>query len=166
MSFETQIFGMTLTGQTLIQILMAFAGSLGFAMMFDLRRRFILPSAFAGMCSWIIYLACMELNDDILISSCIASISAGFFSEAMARICHSPANQFLIITLIPLIPGAPLYYTMAAATHRDAAGSAVFGCRTLQFVLGLCLGICMASAFVDLVRRFLTRRRKRPGGPV
>jgi len=159
MNFEISIFNMTINIDTVIQVVMAFAGSLGFAMIFNLRRKFMLPSAFAGMCAWIVYLISIGLTDDILMSSCIASIAASLFAEIMARICRTPANQFLIIALIPLIPGAPLYYTMAAVTRRDAMESALFGYRTLQFVLGLALGICLVSAFMDLVRKGLEHRK-------
>lgn len=161
MSMTFSIGTPTVTGQVLIQILMAFAGSLGFAMMFNLRRKYMLPAASAGMAAWAIYLVSLGLTEDLLLASFAASIFATLFSEVMARIGHAPAGQFLIIALIPLIPGAPLYYTMAAFTRRDMEAVAMYGYRTLAFVLGITLGICLVSAFVDMLRKARSAKRTR-----
>lgn len=156
MSFEITLGNLTLGSQALIQILTAFTGSLGYAMMFNLRRKFILAASLGGMVSWAIYLVSLGLTDDIVLASFIASIAVSLFAESMARIFRTPANQFLIIALIPLIPGASLFYTMSAITRRDMAETAMYGYRTLEIALGIALGICLVSAFVDMLRKTIS----------
>ncbi|MGN1349897.1 MAG: threonine/serine exporter family protein [Anaerovoracaceae bacterium] len=153
MTFDITLGNFTVSSQVLIQILTSFTGSFGFAMIFNLRRRFILPAAFAGMAAWAVYLVSLGLTDDILTASFISSIACSVFAEVMARLCRTPANQFLIIALIPLIPGASLYYTMEAIVRRDMEGMTLYGYRTLEFVFGITLGICLVSAFVDMLRK-------------
>ena len=51
-----------------------------------------------------------------------ATIMASLYSEIMARIRKYPAISYLIISLVPLIPGSGLYYTMTYAVGGNMAG--------------------------------------------
>ena len=42
----------------LLQLLMAFFGSAGFAIMFHLRRNFLMIASFGGLLTWLVYLIC------------------------------------------------------------------------------------------------------------
>ena len=95
-----------------VQIITALLGSLGFALMFNLGRRNVIPAAVNGMCTWIVYILVRNIIDDVFIPSLAASLWAAIYAEIAARIMKAPANQYLIVGLIPLLPGAPLYYRL------------------------------------------------------
>ena len=105
--------------QTIIQVVTALLGSLGFAFMFNLGKRNVIPAAVNGMCTWIVYILVRNIIDDVFIPSLAASLWAAIYAEIAARIMKAPANQYLIVGLIPLLPGAPLYYTLSAAFDSD-----------------------------------------------
>ncbi len=39
--------------------------------------------------------------------------------QILARVKKTPAQQYLIVGLIPLVPGATLYYAMSAVVQQD-----------------------------------------------
>ena len=84
-----------------VQIAAAFFGSLGFALLFGLRRRYLLPASLGGMLSWGLYL----LLDHLLSSPFLACFAASAFStvyaELLARLMHSPTTLFVIPAVIP-----------------------------------------------------------------
>lgn len=44
-----------------------------------------------------------------------AAIAVTIYAEIFARIKKTPTSTFLIVPMIPLIPGGVLYYTMSYA---------------------------------------------------
>lgn len=52
-----------------VQIITALLGSLGFALMFNLGRRNVIPAAVNGMCTWIVYILVRNIIDDVFILS-------------------------------------------------------------------------------------------------
>ena len=94
--------------QTIIQVVTALLGSLGFAFMFNLGKRNVIPAAVNGMCTWIVYILVRNIIDDVFIPSLAASLWAAIYAEIAARIMKAPANQYLIVGLIPLLPGVLL----------------------------------------------------------
>lgn len=144
--------------QNLIQIVTALFGSLGFALMFDLGKRNVIPSAINGMCTWAVYILVRNVIDDVFIPSLVASLWAAIFAEIVARIMKAPANQYLIVGLIPLLPGAPLYYTLSAAFESNWAVARARGNDTILFVLGIAVGISVVCGLDDIIRKLRNRR--------
>ena len=85
--------------QTIIQVVTALLGSLGFAFMFNLGKRNVIPAAVNGMCTWIVYILVRNIIDDVFIPSLAASLWAAIYAEIAARIMKAPANQYLIVGL-------------------------------------------------------------------
>ena len=139
--------------QTVIQIITALFGSLGFALMFNLGKRNVIPAAVNGMCTWIVYIIVRNIIDDVFVPSLAASLWAAIYAEIAARIMKAPANQYLIVGLIPLLPGAPLYYTLGAAFDSDWATAGAYGNDTILFVLGIAVGISVVCGFDDIIKK-------------
>lgn len=146
--------------QTVIQIVTALLGSLGFALMFDLEKRNVIPAAVNGMCTWIVYILMKNIIDDVFVPSLVASLWAAIFAEVAARVMKAPANQYLIVGLIPLLPGAPLYYTLSAAFDSDWVTAGARGNDTVLFVLGIAVGISAVCGCDDIIKKLKGRRSR------
>lgn len=144
-----------------VQIVTALLGSLGFAMMFNLGRRNVIPAAINGMCTWIVYILVRNIIDDVFIPSLAASLWAAIYAEIAARVMKAPANQYLIVGLVPLLPGAPLYYTLSAAFDSKWEMAKSSGNNTLLFVLGIAVGISLICGFDDIIRKVYKRFKER-----
>lgn len=142
---------------TLIQIITALLGSFGFALMFNLGMRNAAISSINGMCTWIIYVIIEQKVDSIFISAFVAAVWAAVFAEVAARIMKAPANQYLIVGIIPLLPGAPLYYTLSAAFAQNWQQVKDSGNSTLMFALGIAAGICVVCGLDDIIKKVKVR---------
>ena len=70
-----------------------------------------------------------------------------------------PNAVFFIVSVIPLVPGRGLYYTMFNAVAGDGGACASFAVMTLLYAGGIAVGICLIAACVQIWDIFRTRRR-------
>ncbi len=132
--------------ETILQLITAFIGSLGFAMIFNVRRKFWIPGSLGGLCSWGIYLFCEAWTGTIFMPCLIASAFAAFYAEILARLLKAPATIFFIPSVVPLIPGSTLYYTMSSAVRNDWVSFDHYGFLTIQYALSIAIGISLVLA--------------------
>lgn len=138
----------------LIELITSFFGSLGFAMVFNVRRHNLFPAALGGLLVCGAHLICFEFfKTGLFLSSLIAGAVCQIYSEIMARISRSPATVFYITSLIPLIPGGSLYRTMDAVVEGNLSLVRLYGVQTLYVTLGLAIGISFVTALLFLFRR-------------
>ena len=57
----------------------------------------------------------------------------------------APATVFLIPSIIPLVPGGRLYYTMRAIVDGDADSAKIYAMETIVIALGIAVGIVVIS---------------------
>ena len=144
----------------LTELITSFFGSLGFALVFNVRRKNIFPVALGGLIVCLFYQISFHLFDGgIFLSSLVAGSVCQIYSEFLARILKSPATVFYITSLIPLIPGGSLYRTMEAVVEKDLVLIQKFGFQTLYTTLGLAIGISFITALLHLFRAWKTRKK-------
>ena len=138
-----------------IQLITAFLGSLGFSLLFGMRRRHLVWAALGGVLTWGIYLAVAALLREGFLPNLVASAFAVAWAEIMARVRRTPATQFVIPAIIPLVPGSSLYYAMASAVRGDLEAAKLYGSQTVQVALAIAAGI----SFVIALRQLHTKRQ-------
>ena len=142
-----------------IQLITAFIGSLGFAMLFNLRSKMLFSGAFGGVISWLVYLVVLHLfGGGIFLSSLIASGVGALYAELLARVFKCPSTVFYIPSVIPLISGSSLFYTMSEAVHSNWDGVRHYGLETLYFTLGIASGIFLVSGILHILFRGIKRK--------
>lgn len=134
----------------IVQLITAFLGSTGFAMLFHLRGRLVLPAGIGGLFCWGTYLLAEHFLGGLFIPSVVGSAFAALYAELLARIMKAPATIFFVPTVISMIPGSTLYYTMSYAVRKDWEQAHIYGSNTLQYALGIAVGICLVWAFVTM----------------
>ena len=80
-----------------------------------------------------------------------ASAVTAVWSEILARVKKTPAQQYLIVGLIPLVPGATLYYAMSAVVQQDWAQAQFQGYRVTAFVLGIAAGVSLTLSLFEML---------------
>ena len=143
--------------EILIQLATAFLGSFGFSLVFGLRFRWVLHASLGGLCCWGIYLLANSRLHSIFAACLIASAFAALYGEILARLCKAPATVFFVPSVIPLIPGGALYYTMSYAVQGDWAAASHYGSLTMQYALAIAAGISLVWALGSMRTRL--RRR-------
>ena len=97
----------------------------------------------------------------VFLQSFAASAATAVWSEVLARVKKTPAQQYLIIGLIPLVPGGTLYYAMSALVRQDWAQAQFYGYRVSAFVLGIAAGVSLTLSLLDMLLNARRRGQKR-----
>lgn len=142
--------------QNVLQLITAMTGSMGFALLFHVRPRLILPAALGGFFNWGIYLISARFLDGVLTPSVITAAFSALYAELMARRFKAPATVFFIPTIIPLIPGSTLYYTMSSMVAKDWNAAREFGYTTAQYALGIAAGASLIWTLNDIIKKACT----------
>lgn len=139
----------------IIQLLTAFLGSLGFALLFGVRRRHLFAASLGGLFAWAIFLAVDAWLHSGFLACLLASAFSILYSELLARRRKTPATLFVVPAIIPLVPGSSLYSAMACVVRKDFIAARAYGTLTLEYALAIAAGI----SFVLACRELRTRRQ-------
>ena len=133
-----------------LQIITAFLGSLGFSVLFNIRRTKLLIAGLGGMLSWSVYLLLGFYFDSDPIRYFFAAIFVTVYAEIFARIKKTPTTSYLVPAFIPLIPGGALYNTMKFALHNDWQSFGDTAVYTIQLALALSAGIIVVASVMRM----------------
>ena len=146
--------------QAIIQILTGFIGSLGFAILFNIKGKRLLVAALGGLISWSLFLVLNHLGLNDAVNYFLVALTVSLYAEIMARVLKTPTTTFITTSLIPLIPGSSLYYTMAYAFSSDLERFLEKAIYTLQLASALALGIIIATTFTRIVTEIKYKTQK------
>lgn len=128
-----------------LQLLGSFIGCVGFTFVFNVQGFGGFLCAAGGILVWGTYWLTLHLGGSDLVGYFCATVVSGIYSEVMARIRKYPALSYLVISLLPLIPGASVYYTMTYAVQGDMASFASTGTHTIALAGVMAAGILLVS---------------------
>ena len=140
-----------------IQIIAAAAGTLGFALAFNIRGKKVFVAAFGGCLGWVLFLLMGLFLESEVLRYFIASLLVAVYGEVMARLLKTPTTIFSVICLVPFVPGGSLYYTMTNAFSGDLSGFLKSGSNTLQLAAALSFGVVIVSTFTAYLTKHMHR---------
>ncbi|EQB89606.1 uncharacterized membrane protein YjjB (DUF3815 family) [Clostridium punense] len=134
------------------QIATAFIGSLGFSILFNIKGRRLWLAAIGGMLSWIIYLLLGNWIASEMSRYFISTMVVTIYSEVLARIEKTPTTTFLTSSVVPLIPGRALYFTMNYAVNGMMDEFLSNGSHTVGYAAAIAAGIMAGSSLFRISR--------------
>lgn len=146
-----------------MQILTGFLGSFAIGVLFNLRGQRLLFAAIGGLCSWALYCLLGLGIASSPIRFFIVSLLMSVYAEVLARILKTPTTTFIMTSLVPLIPGGSLYYTMAYALSGVWEDFAERALLTIQLAVALAVGIIVATAAAHIFSRVTAELKRRRG---
>ncbi len=138
---------------TIIQLASAYFGSLGFSLLYGMRRRYLFTASLGGVLCWGVYRTAEFLFDQNFLSCLMAAAFAVVYAEFLAHRLKSPATLFVIPAVLPLVPGSSLYYAMDNAVRGQYQEASSFGELTLESALAIAAGMSIVIAFRELRTR-------------
>ena len=78
-----------------VQLMSAFLGSIGFAIILKIKGKQIVYAGIGGLVTWLIYLLTFEELHSDFTCNLIAAVFVAVYAEVMARINKAPATIFL-----------------------------------------------------------------------
>ena len=134
----------------LIESLACAVGCIGFSFLFNVRGKGLILCIIGAIICWSVYVLVLMMGGNDNAAMLIGSIVAAIYAEIMARVRKCPAIGFLVLALLPLIPGSSLYYTMNYAVRGDMAMFASKGMSTIVLAGLMAAGVLLVSTSVRM----------------
>lgn len=142
-----------MTKTEILQILSGFVGSMGFAILFNIRGKRLLAASIGGLLCWTLYILLNRVINNGVITYFVASGLITVYAEIMARALKSPTTTFIVTSLVPMIPGGSLYYTMVSVFKTNEGDFIQRAVQTLELAAALALGVVVVTTFTRFLQK-------------
>ncbi len=148
--FEGEMYEMYIAPSIAVQLVSCGVASMGFALLFQAATRQSFWAGVGGLLNCGLYLFVQNIwgNDFAAVMAGAAFVAA--YAYIMSRVHRAPATIFLTTSIMPVIPGATLFYMMHGFVQAD------YG-LALQQTITLAQ-TCLAIAFGFLLVEIATRQ--------
>ena len=137
--------------ESILQICTAAIGTLGFAVLYNVRGKKLLLLTIGGALGWAVYLLCAAADLTLFVRTLLATMSVAAAAEILARTLHAPVLVSLVPMIIPLVPGKDLYYLMSALVRGEPVQFARSAQQALTAAGAIALGVISVAAIVHLI---------------
>ncbi|MGN1266671.1 MAG: threonine/serine exporter family protein [Dorea sp.] len=125
-----------------MNVICSFYGTLGFALMFHVPPKYFFSCGMTGVAGWMVF---KYIVDYTVFSSAVASFLGAFVVVLISRILtvvkKCPITIFLISGIVPLVPGAGVYFTAYYLVTDQLALAVSQGMEAVKIAFGIVLGI-------------------------
>lgn len=128
----------------------AFCACIGFCLLFNIHGPGMIICGGGGALGWLIYLLMGLCWSGSFLRYLVAALTITLFSELMARLRHCPVTSYLIVALLPLVPGGGIYYAMRHCIAGDNHQFLTTLLETFGIAGALALGALLGSSIVRL----------------
>ena len=147
----------------LLEILWAAGSTLAFGIIFNLKGKKLFFASVGGALGWAVYVLAKNSGSSIPASFLFSSIAITIYSEIIARILKTPVTSTLIASLIPLVPGSGVYFTMSYLVENKIEEAVEKGTETILVTVAITVGIVLVSTFSQIyykIRRYNKIKKK------
>ena len=132
-------------------LIAAFLGTLGFAIVFKLKGKYLIYISVCGFFNYAIYLTLLFFNFSEFLCATVATMFVAVVAELLARILKAPTVIFTIPGVVPIVPGSGLYYSVRFLLLRDFENFAVVFRSTCYIATGIVFGTVVISVIMKLI---------------
>ena len=146
-----------------VHTVLAFISCLGFVILFNVQKRTLLLAAVNGAIGWTILLSLDIPQVSYIFANLFAALVVGLLAELFAIIQKTPATAFIVIGVIPLVPGFRMYRSMLFFVRGDLDKGIAEGVHSCFMAVAIAVGIILATSIVRMIRHPIKEyiRRKR-----
>ena len=144
-----------------VQCLAAFSGCIGFSILFNIHGPGMLLCTLGGIADYVIYALCLDAGLAPGTAFFAGTAFSALYSEIMARVRKYPTICYLVVSIIPLIPGASLYYTMQQAVDGAMDKFVSQGLFTAEVTGIMAASIILVSSLVRICMGWRAMRKHR-----
>lgn len=131
----------------IVTLLFAYIACLGFGYIFHIRGKLLFITPIGGVIIWGAELLLQGVISSVVVRALVATMSAAIFCEIIARVMKVPVTVFMIIAILPLVPGGGIYRTMEACIRSDYVLFATKGIETIGIAGAIAVGMLLISTF-------------------
>lgn len=132
----------------LIIIISGFVGSFGFGLFFRMTKKKIVWAVIGGALTCVVYVLCCKIFENEFFQNVFPALVTTSYAEICARLTKSPSTPYIACSLIPLVPGGALYYTMYYLITSDMINFKSSLAQTARIAAGLAVGIILVTVII------------------
>lgn len=152
------------TSGMVIQLLAAFIGTVAFAVLFGVPRKYYIDCGFCGMVGWLLYLLLvrhtgLSMPGVVFFATALVALTA--LMQSIVRKC--PITVFLICGIFPLVPGAGIFWTTYNVVSEQLGAALHTGITALKVTVAIAFGIILVAELngKNRIGRLLTRKKSK-----
>ncbi len=139
------------------ECIMSFIGTIAFALLFSVPKRYYLWCGTIGAAGWLVYRLTQPLGNRML-AAFLATVLVIILSRLVAVRERCPVTIFMVSGLFPLVPGVGIYWTIYELVMENMEGALKRGTAALQDAIAIVLGIIVVF---ELPQKLFAIARKR-----
>lgn len=125
---------------TILAIVESFLATLAYAVLFNVPKHYYTACGITGMAGWLLYLAMCQVTT-VALASFVGTLAVVLISRFFTVRKKCPITIFLVSGIIPLVPGAGIYYTAYYLVTGQMSLAAVKGLEAVKIAFAIVLGI-------------------------
>lgn len=137
---------------TVLSCLYSLIASIAFGVQFNVRLRHIITAGIGGTITQLIFMSFEYNGGEDMLCYFFSAAAVSVYSEIMARRLHAPVNMYLVIGVIPLVPGGYMYNTMITLIGGDIDMFAHQFAETVGIAGSIAMGVFSVSAIIRIIR--------------
>ena len=131
--------------EVFIKLISSFVGTLGFAIFMHAPKRAWLPASAIGGVAYALYWLLLKVGLYAPMAIFIGALLGSLMGQYLARRMQMIATIFVLLAMIPLVPGLGLYRCMRYLAQELYSAGADAGVRAMVDIVMIALGIAVGS---------------------
>jgi len=156
------------TAGMFVQLLAAYVGTVAFAVLFGVPRKYYLDSGLCGMLGWLLYLILVN-HTGLSVANVVffATVLVTFTAMVLAIVRKCPITVYLICGIFPLVPGAGIFWTTYNLVSEQLGAAVQTGVTALKVTVAIAFGIILVAELngKNRIGRWLAKRRTMSSTP-
>lgn len=151
------------TSGFVVQLVAAYLGTMSFAVLFGVPRRYYIDAGICGTLGWLLYLILTRYSafspvETMFTATALVTMVA--LSQSTARKC--PITVFLICGIFPLVPGAGIFWTSYNIVSNQLSDALQTGFGALKATVAIAFGILAVMEIngKGRKRQWINKRKK------
>ncbi len=140
--------------------LFAFSSTVGFSILFHAPKKHIAAVGLVGALGWLTYNYFTISGSGSVLACFAGSCTVALISDLFSRLFKDAATIFIIPGILPLVPGANMYYTMLAILEGNIQKTASLGTETIMMAGAIAVALLVVASVIRLLasagRKLLT----------
>ena len=136
----------------------AFTACLGFCLIFNIHGSGMLICGGGGALGWLAYLLAGFLTGSMMLRYLLAAVTITLYAEIMARVRKCPVTSYLLIALMPFVPGSGIYTAMRCCVQGNTSLFLSALLHTLGLAGALAVGALIGTSISRFIRAELRER--------
>ncbi len=160
---KSELLPYSVTLHPVLMIVLSFLASASFGVAFHIYYKDLTLAGICGVLCRVVLLLSSSQTENRTLFVLTAAFVSSLFAELLATRRREPSTYLIYPSIVPIIPGDLLYFTVLGFYLNDAAMVQTYGISCVQSLLGMSIGFVLSSTVANYIRRrrhFLNRIRQ------